>query len=333
MFSARNAPNESLLLTAVVSGVPALRLSHNSQFTDDYKTPIKTGQAENPFFIKKLKTSSKARFDKPKKTSYIPPMKKKGTINQRTRPWTTAEEDRLRLLYPIRHNTELEKRFGRSANAIKKKARKLGLEKDYEDGYRSPNSNQIDVWTEGEIKTLKHLYPYRSAETIAERLDRTPEAIRGKAKKLRLKKAQKWTPREIDYLKSYYLEKGAIYIAEQLGRTPKAVRIKAMLLKLTRSRKPSVKRAWTEKEDKLLKNLYSELTTKQVAEKLGRSMTTVRGRAGKLGLVKQERWTPEEEQQLIALYPTHTYHEISKIMGKPLHAIKGKSQRLILQDK
>ena len=121
----------------------------------------------------------------------------------KSKPWTTAEEDRLRLLYPIRHNTELEKRFSRSANAIKKKALKLGLEKDSEDGYRSPNSNQADTWTEQEIKILKHLYPYRAADVIAERLDRTSEAIRGKAKKLRLKKAQKWTPREIDYLKFY----------------------------------------------------------------------------------------------------------------------------------
>ena len=87
-------------------------------------------------------------------------MRKKGNNNKKPRPWTTAEEDRLRMLFPIRHNTVLAKLFSRSANAIKKKARKLGLEKDYEDDYHSPHCGSY-TWTEEEVKALKQLYPYK----------------------------------------------------------------------------------------------------------------------------------------------------------------------------
>lgn len=43
------------------------------------------------------------------------------------------------------------------------------------------------TWTQSEIKFLANLAPVLSAKEIAEKLDRTPDSIRSKAKKLRIK--------------------------------------------------------------------------------------------------------------------------------------------------
>lgn len=52
-------------------------------------------------------------------------------------PWSKAEERKLRDLYPDTHTTDLETEFGRTAEAIKTRAKKLELTKSEE--YRAAN--------------------------------------------------------------------------------------------------------------------------------------------------------------------------------------------------
>ncbi|MCK4627661.1 MAG: hypothetical protein KAT56_01590, partial [Sedimentisphaerales bacterium] len=51
-------------------------------------------------------------------------------------PWSKADVERLIRLYPKSHNKDLAVIFGRAEDAVRGKARRLGLKKDYAGGYK-----------------------------------------------------------------------------------------------------------------------------------------------------------------------------------------------------
>lgn len=69
-----------------------------------------------------------------------------------------------------------------------------------------------------------------------------------------------------------------------------------------RVRRPVV--PWSEFDDGRLKQLHGTMTVQQIANQLGRSHGSVRGRITQLGIRKKVLWTPEEEAELRELYGT-----------------------------
>lgn len=58
-----------------------------------------------------------------------------------------------------------------------------------------------------------------------------------------------------------------------------------------KSKKKSTKKGrWTTSDVKVLKRLFSETATVQIAKKLGRSLDTVKKKASRMGLKKSKRY-------------------------------------------
>ena len=243
--------------------------------------------------------------------------------------WFPAEIARFKMLYPIRHNKDLAELFDRSVESIKKKARKLRLEKDYAGGYRLPRPEPENAWTEEEIKQLKHQYPTKTVDEIAESLGRTPSAVQTKAGMLGLRKAARWTNDEVAFIKKNYSDKGPAYVADKLDRTRRSIHQKAQKLGLTC--KVVKNKPWKKSEDRTLKQIYFDFPVEKVAKRLDRTVSSVKGRALKLGLIKQPRWTDEEVEELTRLYKKHTREEVAERMGLSFESVCGKIKRMGLR--
>ena len=93
-------------------------------------------------------------------------------------------------------------------------------------------------WSEKELQTLADLYPSEGPKGVAKITGRSLEAIRSKAKELKIKVLTmhgrfrgpviKWTEEEINAIQKYYLERGSIYIVNMFPhRTKQAVQQEA----------------------------------------------------------------------------------------------------------
>lgn len=86
-------------------------------------------------------------------------------------------------------------------------------------------------------------------------------------------------------------------------------------------------RKWTNKDLDLLKEIYPTTPTKEVAERLGRSVKGIGSKAKVLGLKKDKdfkyftSWTEEEHNTFVKLYPNTSNKEIARILGKSKTAI------------
>lgn len=76
-------------------------------------------------------------------------------------------------------------------------------------------------------------------------------------------------------------------------------------------------RKWTDAEDKVIGEMYADHTMLEVAQRLGRSLVSVRGRCEHLDLPRKAvPWTGDDDEKLRGLYPTHGSIEIANILGR-----------------
>ena len=92
--------------------------------------------------------------------------------------WSKDEVRLLKKLFPKGKAREIANQIGRSVNAVRIKAHKLGLRKP----------NQYPVWSKKELNVLKKLYPTQTAQKIAGKIGRPVQAVRLRIFKLGLKK-------------------------------------------------------------------------------------------------------------------------------------------------
>jgi len=92
-------------------------------------------------------------------------------------------------------------------------------------------------WTVDEIEFLKR-NRHLTAREIAEKLNRTVEAVRTKRQRLKIRPKYFWSPEEEEKLRELY-EAGLsdAEIARQLGRSVGAVRLKRQRMGLVRRRR------------------------------------------------------------------------------------------------
>ena len=96
---------------------------------------------------------------------------------------------------------------------------------------------------------------------------------------------------------------------------------------------------WSKDEIELLKKLYPAGSIKEILDKTGRSLPSVRYRAFRLG-IKSKRarqvladWTADEIKLLKKLYPTTNNNEIATRLGRPVRSVRTKAFFLDLQKK
>ena len=162
--------------------------------------------------------------------------------------WSQAEVELLIKLYPISYNTDLAIRFNRSQEAIRGKARKLGLAKDYAGGYqRLWGIGQ--PWSGTEINLLRELYAtYTPNEEIAKKIGRTYHAIQKMAEKLGLVKMEFWSESEDELIKKFNRAKAEL-LTEELE-----------LEKLKSACKPNRAAAINSTVDKVAESMRSQIS-------------------------------------------------------------------------
>jgi hypothetical protein len=110
-----------------------------------------------------------------------------------------------------------------------------------------------------------------------------------------MKKRRAWTNTENDYLRRVYADQSSIDIATTLGRGLSSVYVQAQKLGLTKSaayrrsqQKRVVRNPWTDEDNDYLRRTYADHFARDIARRIGRSVTSVHAQARKLGLKKDE---------------------------------------------
>jgi DNA-binding CsgD family transcriptional regulator len=240
-------------------------------------------------------------------------------------PWTSQEEELLTELHPTCNNRDLAVRLGRSEWAISGKARALGLTRDLGGGYRRRRS-EGGSWSHREIELLRQLYPIMPYEEVAEKLGRSHDAVKMKARRLQLRKIEFWSEQEDQLLRDCYQEQSYDHVARRLGRTLRAVRARAITLGL-KAKVPN----WTEDEIRFLRNSYGVTDLNGIAKVLRRTRAATAKKARELELVQWRHWSAEETQRLAELYPHCTTRELADRLWRSCRSIRYKASRLGLR--
>jgi hypothetical protein len=179
-------------------------------------------------------------------------------------------------------------------------------------------------------------------DALGERLGRSPEALRLRARALGVYAAprrRRWTPVEDDALRAGYRDGCSCrQIAERMGggRTATAVAARARKLGLS-----TYGRYWSPKDDEQLRNLLrTGRTLDAVALALVRSPDAVRQRARKLTLVVPqaatarrrragERWTADEDALLQANVTANPI-VLAAVLGRSDGAVRARMRSLAL---
>jgi len=280
---------------------------------------------------------------------------KKKIKNTEPTHWTQKEIRQLERLYPTNHNKDLAKILGRTIASLLGKAKILGLKKDWEGGYRVPPPPQNEnLWTQEEIVELRTMYLNSGSKEIAAKLNRTPQAIKSKIRKLGLFSElnekdlrrkftgiNQWSADDIEILKNLYTVKSLAQIAAELGRTPNSISKMASKLKLSHSNIPASKRlVWTDETDAFLAEHIAKWPLEKIAEKLNLTPSAVQRRAWRKHFSrncpnphhqKSRPWTRQEIAQLQYWLPMFSNEEIAAKLERGVEAIIAKRKRMGLK--
>jgi DNA-directed RNA polymerase specialized sigma24 family protein len=84
-------------------------------------------------------------------------------------------------------------------------------------------------------------------------------------------------------LRQHWERLSAAELGEQLGRKPESVRQRLTRMGLTR-RRTTEHIPWSDRDDRTLSTLYGTMSYDEIAARLGRTVSSVASRAGRLGL-------------------------------------------------
>jgi len=168
--------------------------------------------------------------------------------------WTPQEDTKLKEMYKNHSFEEMTKEMGRTIVALKFRARKINAPR------------KLTLWSKEESEYVARNYSRMSPAKIAEKLNRTVDAIHTRGNYLGLKNVKYLTEKEIAYINSWYYKKSIKDIAKSLNRCEAAVLHHAKKMGLSKSRR------WTTKEIEKLTGLYKQgVPVRGIAKRLGRS--------------------------------------------------------------
>lgn len=98
------------------------------------------------------------------------------------------------------------------------------------------------IWSEDEIKFIKDNYVLRGGKFVSEKLNRTIESVKKKAKRLKLINSLKkhWSEFEINFLKENYNKNGCKFVCETLDRSKNSIKSKARFYGLSVNYQPTI---------------------------------------------------------------------------------------------
>ena len=179
--------------------------------------------------------------------------------------------------------------------------------------------NHRSRWALAELRYVEQHYGKVPISVIAEKLRRTPVAVKLMARSLGCRippSSKRWTEAEVDILRRHYGGgEGIKRVSELLpGRNPKSIQAQAFKLGINSPR------TWSKEEFAILKRDYPTQGTRIAAKMPGRSRESIRIMAASMGIryqenkrpvVRQQRWTDEEKKRLreyLHLIPTELVH-------------------------
>jgi len=155
----------------------------------------------------------------------------------------------------------------------------------------TPRNNWVQ-WTVDEITFVEQHYGQLSAREIGEQLGRSANGVARIAQLSGLSRGMPppWSEEELELLRAHYA-KGTEYVMSLLpGRSRKAIFQQASLAEITG------RDSWNHEEKDFLEKHYGYLPTKEIATRLGRSVSAVRAAVVKfdLGTGHNVPWTEAE---------------------------------------
>jgi hypothetical protein len=156
----------------------------------------------------------------------VPAISRRST--PRVGPWSPADDTILRADYPQHTAAEIGARLGRTVEAIRQRARFLGLA-------RSPQARIR--WTADADALLRAQYGHRSVTEIAAEVGTTAAAVYFRARTIGLaasRVTRAWRPDEDRLLRELYGAVTPAALAKHLGRTESSIVNRVHTLGLTR---------------------------------------------------------------------------------------------------
>lgn len=189
------------------------------------------------------------------------------------KPWSEEEDEILKKYYPSMFNKVSEKLPGRSPEACRKRAKRLGI-----------NVMEKRPWTKEEDEILREFYPTMGGDVYKLLDGRTKRSCVARANNylnLSAKYNHEWEDSEIGYLKERYPIDGPEVYKELPGITRTECILKAKELGLD---KGPVSTPWTEEEDNILREYYPSMGQNVYTILPNRSRFACKARAKKLCL-------------------------------------------------
>jgi hypothetical protein len=195
------------------------------------------------------------------------------------RLWTDQETYFLRRNFKKMTCSDIAAALGRNMGSVIHKARDLGFKK-------------AQKWTAKEDKLLKKLYYKRPLRELEDVFDCCDNVIFKKARKLGIpKRVKPWTDKELKFLKKNYGRMLVKEIARHVARPRKGIMYKASELGLRMDkeyRQRHFLRYWKPKQIDFLRKNYQQMTAREIAAVLGKSIAAVHGRVTLMGLKKMK---------------------------------------------
>jgi G:T-mismatch repair DNA endonuclease (very short patch repair protein) len=141
-------------------------------------------------------------------------------------------------------------------------------------------------WTSEQDAVVKELYGKVQAKEIAEKIGRTAEAVRIRAKTLGINRdrPERWTKKEEALLIEKYEELGPTEMHILIpNKSIAAIQGKARLMSL----KCKEQRMWSSEEEQFMRDNYQQLSNKEIEAFLDRSENSVQRKAEEMGLSRE----------------------------------------------
>lgn len=207
--------------------------------------------------------------------------------------WNSKETDRLRELWPEYSAKEITDKLNRTTGSIYKKIQHMGLTG------KGANKGSGKHWTEEQEQFLRDNWYSMSSYEISDEIDKSPNAITSKVKRMNLDDKptdymyEDWDKEEEMFLLQNYHNKGNEEIANELDKTYNSVKSKKRQLNLSFD--------WEKWEDRILYDYYwcDCMSIKEIANSFlsHRNYNAIKHRVSRLGISAY----PEEDETITCL--------------------------------
>ena len=126
--------------------------------------------------------------------------------------WTEEEINFLKENWNKKTHKQIAKELNRSISSIANKTRQMRL------------VDKTNKWTDEEIEFLKENY-FKDVDFLANKLNKTCDAVKSKRFKLGLTSTNKWTKEEEDFLKENYF-KDKDFLVNKLNKSYDSIKSK-----------------------------------------------------------------------------------------------------------